>query len=86
MSSEADWLLLVGSPGYTYPTYSTQFILNEFTLRKNTSTFISFEAEGYSSLAKKGYFDKQNHCTEGIEYSDSINCWKNCFLESIKVK
>ena len=85
LSPETDWLLYVGSPGYSFPDYSPNTNLNQFTLKRNTSSFISFKPEKYVRLARRGYFDTEDHCMENIELSDTITCFKKCFVERLEV-
>ena len=60
--------------------------MSQLTLKKNTNTFISFTAKKYVSLAKRGYFDTEDHCMENIEISDTISCFKKCYIERAKVR
>jgi hypothetical protein len=85
LSPEMDWLLYLGSPGYSFPSFSPTTKMNEFTLKKNTSSYISFKREKYVRLARRGYFDTEDHCTENIQLSDTITCFKKCFLDRLQV-
>ena len=85
MSPETDWLLYLGSPGYSFPAYSDNINMKEFTLKKNTSSYISFKPEKYVRLARRGYFDNKDYCTENIKLSDTITCFKKCFLAKLEV-
>ena len=85
LSPETEWLLYLGSPGYSFPSYSPNINMNEFTLKKKTSSYISFKPEKYVRLARRGYFDTKEHCTENIELSDTITCFKKCFLAKLEV-
>ena len=86
MSSDTDWLLYLGAPGYSFPSYSPTLPSNLLTIKENKSTFISFKAEQYVTLPRRGYFDPIEHCKEGISVPDTIACSKKCFVEKQKVK
>ena len=85
LSPETDWLLYLGSPGFSYPAFSPKINMNEFILKRNTSSYISFKPEKYVRLARRGYFDTKDHCTEDNKLSDTITCFKKCFLDRLDV-
>ena len=85
LSPEIDWLLFLGSPGYSFPTFSPTISMSQVTLKKNTNTYISFKAEKNVNLAKWGYFDTNLHCKEDSKISDTISCFKKCYVEKLKV-
>ena len=85
LSPEIDWLLFLGSPGYSFPTFSPTISMSQITLKKNTNTYISFKAEKSVILPKRGYFDTELHCMENTNISDTISCFKKCYVEKLEV-
>ena len=85
LSSETDWLLYLGSPGYSFPTFSPTLQMRQVTLKKSTSSYISFKPIKYVQLARRGYFDTIDHCKKNINLTDTIRCNKKCYVERLKV-
>lgn len=85
VSSDMNWSIFLGTPRMSYPTLSPKVILKEIVLKKKHSAFVSFKIEKYKHIAKRGYFDTQQYCFEKEDESDTINCFKECLVEKIKV-
>ena len=86
MSSDSDWLLYLGAPGSSFPSYSPTLPSNLLTIKQNMSTFVTYKAENYVALPRRGYFDPVEHCKEDITVPDTIACYKKCFAEKQQVK
>ena len=85
LSAETDWLLFLGSPGSSFPTFSPILSLNQITLKKGNSYYISFSAEKVAALPKRGYFDHKERCRDDDKLSETIKCYKRCYTERLKV-
>jgi len=85
LSSETDWLLYLGSPGSSFPTYSPTLSMRQVTLKKSTFSYISFKPKQYVQLARRGYFDTIDHCKKNINLTDTIRCNKKCYVERLKI-
>ena len=86
LPSDVDWRVFL-APGQLYaPTHSDTVSLESFTLQQNTKNYMTFEAEKYEFLKKRGWFDSKKYCKDDIEFKDTVACEKKCMLKNLKVK
>ena len=86
LPSDVDWRVFL-APGQLYaPTHSDTVSLESFTLQQNTKNYMTFEAEKYEFLKKRGWFDSKKYCKDDIEFTDTVACEKKCMLNNLKVK
>ena len=69
----------------SFPTFSPSVHLKEIRLRKKETAFVTFKVEKYRHIPSRGYFDSEQHCFENQNESHTIDCFKKCLIERIKV-
>ena len=75
----------LSAPGVSFPTYSSKVNLPQFTLQHRSQTFINFVAEKYIKIRRKGLLDKKEYCNEHSHYQETVDCEKQCILDSYNV-
>ena len=85
LPSDVDWKVFLGVGQLYAPTHSNTVSLESFTFRPNTKNYVTFEAEKYEFLKKRGWFNSKQYCEDDIEFIDTVLCKKRCMLKKLKV-
>ena len=87
LSPKVEWNVYFGIPGVSYPTFTpvSRNILSFFTLQQNSQTYITFLANKFINLRRRGPLDSKNYCQERGDNADYIDCEKKCFLDTFNV-
>jgi len=85
LSPNLEYDVYLSAPGVSFPTYSSKVNLPQFTLQHRSQTFINFVAEKYIKIRRKGLLDKKEYCNEHSHYHDTVDCEKQCFLDSYNI-
>ena len=80
-----EWQVFIGPPNIEYPTYSPTIKHDYFNIQPNTETFITFSIEHHTILAKRGFFQPKEYCSETVTLEESVNCYKKCYLQKSNV-
>ena len=82
---DLEWQVFIGPPNIEYPTYSPTIKHDYFTIQPYTDTFITFSLEHNTILAKRGFFQPKQYCSETVTLEDSVTCYKKCYLQKSNV-
>lgn len=83
-----EWNVYLSPPKISYPTFTPQSkkLFSFFTLQKSSQTVMTFFANKYINIKKRGPFDSKEYCKDkNHTFNDYIDCEKKCFIDTFNV-